>query len=231
MLLLFSAVLCLSVKTQGLWWRKRFRVLSTIQDGRVKVTPSDAKLPQCDAFLDEQALATLEDFKEFQNKPSGLLGVMLPPACSLALCPITLYLYRPLIQLFWPDGVSDDDDTDDNINSIIYSFLIPSGFVYATTFGFAFEETTSKRRRITQSLSSFCSLVYTVNTLAVHIGTLDLSAQKALVCNLRSHTLLYMKRLINSAEDTDESSNGKYTIMERVDCYIPCSVGSGWLSG
>ena len=232
----------LSIRTQPLWWKNRLQLLAASRErSRIapciekirhgKVTLHDAQRDiavKCkgrsltkDCLMDTADLRTVQEFKEFPNGPKGLLGVMVPAAVSLALCPVTLYLYRPLMKLFWPpDGIPLGDDADEVVNSIVYSFLIPSGLIYATTFGFAFQEVANKRGLLGHQLSSFRELVRMVCTQVVHNSDLSVQAKCTLMRCLTSHVLIYMQKLTGS-ENKDKSFDGEPCVVQFQNAPLP----------
>ena len=81
---------------------------------------------------------------KYVNDPMELLYLSLPCLVSLALCPMTLYLYQPLVDAFWWDD-SLNMVVLPNVNEAILCFLMPAGVVYATSFGFAIETAVAKQ--------------------------------------------------------------------------------------
>ena len=83
----------------------------------------------------------------YQNAPHHLLKLAIPTMLSLGLCPLTLFLYGPMMDFFWPGKMP-------NINGAIGSFLMTAGLVYAISFGFAFQEAQNKQNKVNQSFKT-----------------------------------------------------------------------------
>ncbi|XP_074651706.1 uncharacterized protein LOC141906357 [Tubulanus polymorphus] len=113
--------------------------------------------------LNDFDLEVINSLKTFYNVPSELLRIALPALISLALCPITLYLYPPLVRIFWPPS---DFTRIPDINDAINCFLAPAGLVYATSFGFAFQSALNKQHEIYNRITSELSLIDHIATLA-----------------------------------------------------------------
>ena len=107
----------------------------------------------------------LDSMGSFNNRPLELLRIAGPALLSLALCPATLYLYQPFTKLFWPNRAAAPD-----INEAIACFLAPAGLVYATSFGFAFQQALSKQREVLQKVSYELGLIDQIVTLTSKIS-------------------------------------------------------------
>ena len=128
---------------------------------------SPAAQPQDDEFLtafDQEVLASMG---RFTNRPGELFRIASPALLSLALCPATLYLYIPLVGIFWP---TETYATPPNINEAIACFLAPAGLVYATSFGFAFQQALYKQREILQKVSHELGLLDQIATLTTKLS-------------------------------------------------------------
>lgn len=76
----------------------------------VSSSPTSLKKDQDDKFSDEDDKDFLSKFDMevirsmycYHNRPKELLRISFPALISLSLCPFTLYLYQPLIDIFWP---------------------------------------------------------------------------------------------------------------------------------
>ena len=97
------------------------------------------------------------------NSTRELLRIASPALLSLALCPATLYMYEPLVDVFWP--ASDGFDSQPDINEAIACFLAPAGLVYATSFGFAFQQALSKQIEVMTRVAHEIGLLDQIATL------------------------------------------------------------------
>ena len=97
------------------------------------------------------------------NSAGELLRIATPALLSLALCPATLYLYEPLATVFWPPSKGFSSPPD--INEAIACFLAPAGLVYATSFGFAFQQALSKQIEIMGKVAHEMGLLDQIVTL------------------------------------------------------------------
>ena len=140
------------------WHGKESVMTSNIDD--VKDTEFEE-----DSFLTPFDTEVLDSMGSFNNRPLELLRISTPALLSLALCPATLYLYRPFATLFWPNFAVPPD-----INEAIACFLAPAGLVYATSFGFAFQQALSKQREVLQKVSHELGLIDQVVTLTSKIS-------------------------------------------------------------
>jgi hypothetical protein len=80
----------------------------------------------------------LHALRNCYNQPKELFRIALPAIFSLALCPVTLYMFDPLRKMLWPE--KQYGPVMPNINDAISCYLAPAGLVYATSFGFAFQQ-------------------------------------------------------------------------------------------
>lgn len=109
-----------------------------------------------DAFFSAFDLEVLTSMITSHNRPLNLFRISFPAAISLALCPATLYMYTPLVQFMWP---TEEFPEVPNINEAIACFLFPAGLVYATCFGFAFQQAVSKQHDIYAKVTAEISMI------------------------------------------------------------------------
>ena len=88
-------------------------------------------------FFTDFDLEVLESLRNCYNQPKELIRIALPAVFSLALCPLTLFMFDPFRKFIWPE--SQNSGMPD-INDAIACYLSPAGLVYATSFGFAFQQ-------------------------------------------------------------------------------------------
>ena len=89
-----------------------------------------------ETFFTEFDMEVLQSLRNCYNQPKELVHIALPALVSLILCPLTLYMYEPFRKIMWPDIYP----VMPNINDAIACYLAPAGLVYATSFGFAFQQ-------------------------------------------------------------------------------------------
>ena len=130
------------------------------RDDKEKVGQKKKKKPFLTGF-DKEVLRTMG---ASTNSVPELLRIATPALLSLALCPGTLYLYEPLVNAFWPFEKGFQVPPD--INEAIACFLAPAGLVYATCFGFAFQQALTKQTEIRAKVSHEIGLLDQISTLA-----------------------------------------------------------------
>ena len=168
--ILFSGLLILSCTSQRRWWKQLCRKIkpkgkvctSNVSLAISESTPrawslkadtsfsSQASSDKCNPFFTSEELGIINDFKCFSNTPLALFKLAIPALLTLALCPATLYLYQPLVQMLWP---LEEFPQPPKINDVIACFLTPAGLVYAIAFGFAFQEALSRQQRVSTQVS------------------------------------------------------------------------------
>ncbi|XP_064619606.1 uncharacterized protein LOC135483036, partial [Lineus longissimus] len=117
--------------------------------------------------LSDFDLEVLDGLHTFYNKPMELLIIAAPALVSLSLCPVALYLYNPLVTIFWP---FPKFTAQPNINDAIACFLAPAGLVYATSFGFAFQSALAKQSEIVRKLSHEVGMLDQIVTLTAKLS-------------------------------------------------------------
>ena len=110
-----------------------------------KVSPPDNQAVEFEDFFKNEDQQTIRDFNRLPNKPMALFIMAFPSLISLALCPVTLILASPLMNLFWPREVFQ---TSPKVNDVISCYLTPAGLIYAIAFGFAFQEAMEKQTKM-----------------------------------------------------------------------------------
>lgn len=102
------------------------------------------------------------------NSYKELLKIATPALLSLALCPATLYLYQPLVAMFWPRDKGFTAQPD--INEAIACFLAPAGLVYATSFGFAFQQALTKQGELLNKITHAIGLLDQILSLTIYLS-------------------------------------------------------------
>ena len=99
-----------------------------------------------DQFLNAYDLEVLRSLPKSIHSAKELFRISFPCLLSLALCPMTLYMYQPLVDTFW-FNLDPDLLVLPNVNEAILCFLMPAGVVYATSFGFAIDTAVAKQSK------------------------------------------------------------------------------------
>ena len=204
--LLISALLAISCVSQKRWWRKKFGM-----------KPPEAKLPQkptttkdmpgqVPELLTKEDKEAIDTFLCFFNQPFYLFMISMPAVISLILCPFALYLYEPLVELFWP---KKHFPVIPKINDVIACFLTPAGLVYAIAFGFAFQEAQTKQQLMTQSVCQQVSLLVQIVMLTFVVEDLSIGEKQDIFRNLKKEVIDWMRSLIGLVnQDTTDSLHG-----------------------
>ncbi|XP_046350650.2 calphotin-like [Haliotis rufescens] len=119
-----------------------------------------------DEFLTPFDIEVIGSLRTSHNRPLELIRIALPAVLSLALCPLTLYLYEPFTLFLWP---KDQYATPPDINDAIACFLAPAGLVYATSFGFAFQSALNKQHEILTKMTEEMSMIDHIATFTTKI--------------------------------------------------------------
>ncbi|KAJ8303890.1 hypothetical protein KUTeg_017473 [Tegillarca granosa] len=120
-----------------------------------------------DAFFNDFDKEVFESLHSSSNLPMELIKICLPAVLSLALCPLTLYLYQPFTEFIWP---KNEYAVPPDINDAIACFLAPAGLVYATSFGFAFQQALTKQHRILEKITSEISMIDQIATFCTKLN-------------------------------------------------------------
>ncbi|XP_033749977.1 uncharacterized protein LOC117334451 [Pecten maximus] len=126
--------------------QRKFHPSTFVYEYEDFVNCDPVNLPVFIADRDEYAIDKL---RYFQNNGLSLLYMVMPPALTLLFCPMTLFMYSPITNYFWPKPYFESPP---NVNDSLGCFLVPSGMVYAIMFGFAFQEVFEKHTNIDDKL-------------------------------------------------------------------------------
>ncbi|XP_069114229.1 uncharacterized protein [Argopecten irradians] len=124
------------------------KTLLSFKGNKPKKASTSKRNKNC--FLTDKDLEVVEYFTCFQNSAKELFRICLPSALTLGFCPLTLLLYSPMVRAIWPPDIYD---VTPNINEAIACFLVPSGMVYAVSFGFAFQQVLDKQTDIMKNIT------------------------------------------------------------------------------
>ncbi|XP_076444357.1 uncharacterized protein LOC143282555 [Babylonia areolata] len=117
-----------------------------------------------ETFFTEFDLDVLQSLRTCYNQPKELIRIAIPAVLSLALCPLTLYMFDPFRKLVWPEYADRPD-----INDAIACYLSPAGLVYATSFGFAFQQVLNKQHEILTKMTEEISMLDQIITFAIKL--------------------------------------------------------------
>ncbi|XP_072018553.1 uncharacterized protein [Amphiura filiformis] len=120
-----------------------------------------------DAFLTTTDLRAINMMHTNFNRPWQLFLIAWPALASLAFCPMVLFMYPVLVEIFWP--MAQFPDGPPNINDAIACFLTPAGLVYATSFGFSYQSALQKQKDLLSIVSHEISLLDQITILATQI--------------------------------------------------------------
>lgn len=120
-----------------------------------------------DEFFSDFDKEVFDSLHSSSNRPMELTKICLPAVLSLALCPLTLYMYQPFTEFIWP---KNEYAVPPDINDAIACFLAPAGLVYATSFGFAFQQALTKQHRILEKITSEISMIDQIATFSTKLN-------------------------------------------------------------
>ena len=157
-------------------------------------------------FLNDFDVEALESLKTFNNRPSQLCKIAAPAVLSLALCPFLLYIYGPMVTLFWPNKTAQP-----NINEAIACFLAPAGLVYATSFGFAFQQVLTKQHDLLAKISYEIGLLDQILTLTSKLTLPTQEFRKSIYRSVKAEAMFMVLQIENR-----EGSSFKHKPMENI---------------
>lgn len=180
------------------------------------------ELPEQPPFLTATDIEIVASLKTFYNKPKELLRIATPALISLALCPITIYLYEPLVEALWPTTTFPD------INDAIACFLSPAGLVYATSFGFAFQQALSKQHEVLVHVTEELSKIDQIATLTSKISLPTLEDRLEIYRAIKAE-IVFMILQIEQRDLCDlkfppkENIKGDYRPLTKFTCLLKSS--------
>ena len=146
-------------------------------------------------FFTDFDLEVLGSLGSFNSRPLQLVRVATPALLSLALCPATLYLYEPLVTFFWPPYKFR---TPPDINEAIACFLAPAGLVYATSFGFAFQQALTKQQTILNKMTHELGLLDQIVTMVSKINLPSLHSRMAIYKAVKAEAIFVTLQVMNT---------------------------------
>lgn len=150
--------------------------------------------PEEDNFYSAFDREVIDSLGAFHNRPLDLFIIALPAVISLALCPLTLYLYVPFVNFLWPP---EEFATVPDINDAIACFLAPAGLVYATSFGFAFQQALSKQHHIMEKVISEISMVDQIATFSTKMTLAHPSIRCHIYRSVKAEAIFMILQLLN----------------------------------
>ncbi|XP_067664660.1 uncharacterized protein [Haliotis asinina] len=152
-----------------------------------------------DEFLSPFDIEVIDSLRTSHNRPQELIRIALPAVLSLALCPLTLYLYEPFTLFLWP---KDQYATPPDINDAIACFLAPAGLVYATSFGFAFQSALNKQHEILTKMTGEMSMIDHIATFTTKIRLPNKKLRLDIYRAIKAEAIFMILQLL----DRDQSS-------------------------
>ncbi|XP_071166728.1 uncharacterized protein [Mytilus edulis] len=155
-----------------------------------------------DPFFTEYEVHALGLMSHFQNSVRKLVFISVPPLLGLIFCPMTLFIYSPMANYFWPS-----DSSTPNINDALGCFLVPAGMVYAITFGYAIEEVQQKHFELRDRLSEEVVLSREIICMVNQIEAISLKARQKLCRILKTNIMNRILQAQNNFDGVDENVN------------------------
>lgn len=150
--------------------------------------------PDYDNFYSAFDREVMKSLDTSHNRPLDLFLIALPAILSLALCPLTLYLYEPLVAFLWPP---EEFASAPDINDAVACFLAPAGLVYATSFGFAFQQALSKQHHILEKVTSEISMVDQIATFSTKMTLSHPSIRRHIYKAVKAEAIFMILQLLN----------------------------------
>lgn len=171
----------------------------TYDDVRVTTSSSDIDSGEFLTAFDLEVLASLHSS---YNRPSELFRISIPALISLGLCPFTLYLYEPFTLFLWP---KDEYDSPPDINDAIACFLAPAGLVYATSFGFAFQQALTKQRDILEKVTTEISMIDQIATFSSKLKLTSSNIRLGIYHAIKTEAVFMVLQILNREQTSYHS--------------------------
>ena len=152
-------------------------------------------------FLNESDLDVLHRFKSFQNNPNSLIKIVAPTLLSMLVCPMTLFVYKPLLDFTWPPNRFP---TPPDINSAVNCFLMPAGLVYAI-FQNVMSNFQQLSNQITEQISMFSQVVKMTNA----VRSFSKEQRKQICLCIKDEIMRWIEIIIGENKITSSRRNGK----------------------
>ena len=150
-------------------------------------------------FLTPFDIEVLESLETSHNSVAELFRISLPAFLSLALCPVTLFMYEPLTTFFWP---KDKFSSPPDISDAISCFLAPAGLVYATSFGFAFQSALNKQHEILTKMTNEISMIDQIATFAAKLNLPKPSQRIEILEAIKAEAIFMILQILNRDPST-----------------------------
>lgn len=150
-------------------------------------------------FLSQFDNEVIACFQMHRNRPLDLLKISFPALLSLALCPVTLYMYTPFTTFIWP---KETFPIAPDINDAIACFLAPAGLVYATSFGFAFQQALSKQTHIIEKVTKEISMIDQIATFCTRISLPSQRLRRKVYRYIKAEVIFMMLQILNRTPDS-----------------------------
>ena len=156
------------------------------------------------AFFSEFDHVVIEGMKSYLSKFSELIRMALPSFGSLVLYMTLFALKTPLETYFWP---TCHDPT--YTNSAVAGFLMPSGFVFALSFGFMFEKAMERQLSVMRKITEELSMLDQILTLTAHFRFVDSEYAMAIYKAVKTEAIYMMVKIQNRPIDTFKGSESE----------------------
>lgn len=154
------------------------------------------------SFYSAFDLEVLHFWGSFHNRPLTLLRIFLPAFFTILLCPATIFMYQPLVEVFWTNRARPP------VNDAIACFLLPAGLVYATIFGFAFQQAVDKQKAILEDVKKRISMIDHLATFIAKVQfPTDLLRRKMYRC-VKAEALNMVLQVIDKEPENFENRPG-----------------------
>lgn len=167
-------------------------------------------------FLTPFDMEVIDTFKNHYNRPMDLLKIAFPALLSLGLCPFTLYLYTPLTTFIWP---KDEYSTPPDINDAIACFLAPAGLVYATSFGFAFQQALSKQSHIMDKVTKEISMIDQIATFCTRIKLPTQDLRRRIYRYIKAEIIFMVLQILDRRPDSFDEKP-EVNVKSKILCFM-----------
>ncbi|XP_070211584.1 mucin-5AC-like [Littorina saxatilis] len=148
-------------------------------------------------------LEVLQSLRNCYNQPKELVRIAMPAIFSLALCPLTLYMFDPFRRFVWPEAQYSNSRPD--INDAIACYLSPAGLVYATSFGFAFQQVLNKQHEILTKMTEEISMLDQIVTFTIKLN-LSLQTKMKILQAVKTECIFMVLQVLNRDTETYKCS-------------------------
>ena len=181
------------------WWKFHFKRI--VKHNKIDTCQKKLKI------LTDGDAALLCEIRAFQNNPIAMLKLAFPAVGAMALCPITLFLYDPLVEFLWPP---DKFKTLPDINMAIICFLMPAGMIYATTFGFFCKDVMGEFTLVSSGVSRQTAMIRQIAMLTCAVKGFTNQQKRRIILALKDQVMTWLKSITRfGKKDAGSFQTGK----------------------